>query len=290
MSLVALLLVIAAAVCHATWNFFIKRINGGPELIWLFSLVSLPVYGPIAIWLLVTQRPDMSAIGWSFILGSVFLHLAYLLLLQTGYRKGDLSLVYPVARATGPVLSSAFAVTLLGEVISLQMGIGAAIIICGVFFLTGGVKGRGKRAGTSLAFGLGTGVLIGSYTAWDAYAVSVLALPPLLLEVASNLGRAALLTPIAARRKELVKQHWRNHKRGGGHYRSLKPAGLHSGALRYADCARDLCCPDPRTECSADGSCRKPSARRRTSALAADMGRGDLCRHHHSCQRLGALA
>jgi drug/metabolite transporter (DMT)-like permease len=212
MSLVALLLVIAAAVCHATWNFFIKRINGGPELIWLFSLVSLPVYGPVAIWLLVTQRPDMSAIGWSFILGSVFLHLAYLLLLQTGYRKGDLSLVYPVARATGPVLSSAFAVALLGEVISLQMGIGAATIICGVFFLTGGVKGSGKRAGTSLAFGVGTGVLIGSYTAWDAYAVSVLALPPLLLEVASNLGRAALLTPIAARRKELVKQHWRNHK------------------------------------------------------------------------------
>lgn len=211
MSVLSLLLVIAAAVCHATWNFCIKRINGGPELIWLFSALSVLIYGPIALWILV-DTPALSPLAWAFVIGSAALHLAYLVLLQTGYRKGDLSLVYPVARATGPILSSAFAVLLLGEHITPQMGIGAAIIIFGVFMLTGGIKGGANRTGTSLAFGLGAGMLIGSYTAWDAYTVAALAVPPVLLEIMSNLGRTALLAPVARRRKDLVRQHWQTHK------------------------------------------------------------------------------
>lgn len=211
MSVLSLLLVIAAAVCHATWNFCIKRINGGPELIWLFSALSVLIYGPIALWILM-DTPALSPLAWAFVIGSAALHLAYLVLLQTGYRKGDLSLVYPVARATGPILSSAFAVLLLGEHITPQMGIGAAIIIFGVFMLTGGIKGDAHRTGTSLAFGLGAGLLIGSYTAWDAYTVAALAIPPVLLEIMSNLGRTALLAPVARRRKDLVRQHWQTHK------------------------------------------------------------------------------
>lgn len=211
MSVLSLLLVIAAAVCHATWNFCIKRINGGPELIWLFSALSVLIYGPIALWILM-DTPALSPLAWAFVIGSAALHLAYLVLLQTGYRKGDLSLVYPVARATGPILSSAFAVLLLGEHITPQMGIGAAIIIFGVFMLTGGIKGDAHRTGTSLAFGLGAGLLIGSYTAWDAYTVAALAVPPVLLEIMSNLGRTALLAPVARRRKDLVRQHWQTHK------------------------------------------------------------------------------
>ena len=61
-----------------------------------------------------------------------------------GYRNGDLSLVYPMARATGPLLSTTFAVFFLGETVTAQMGLGAGVIICGVLFLTGGLP-PGRR-------------------------------------------------------------------------------------------------------------------------------------------------
>ena len=214
MSITGFLLVLAAAFCHATWNFFVKRINGGPELIWLFSLLSVVIYLPVAVWILIVEQPEFTPLSGIFILGSAILHLGYFLLLQTGYRKGDLSLVYPIARATGPLLSTAFAVLFLGEIVTWQMGAGALIIVFGVLMLTGGIKPGTQKVSASLLFGLSAGTLIGSYTAWDAYAVSILIVPPLLLDYASSIGRVVILAPIANQNRALICQHWQTHKLG----------------------------------------------------------------------------
>ena len=214
MSLAGFALVLAAAFCHATWNVYVKRINGGAELIWLFSIFTVILYMPLAIWVIVVQRPVFGPWETLFILGSAALHLGYFLFLQTGYRHGDLSLVYPTARATGPLISTSLAVLFLGEIITLQMAIGAGVIIGGVLMLTGGIRPGARRLSASLMFGLGAGALIGGYTAWDAYAVSVLMVPPLLLDYASNVTRVVVLAPIARRRRALMWQHWQNHKGG----------------------------------------------------------------------------
>ncbi|MBB4301187.1 drug/metabolite transporter (DMT)-like permease [Rhodobium orientis] len=206
-------LVLAAALCHATWNFFVKRINGGPELIWLFSVLSVALYLPLAVAIWVRSAAfDLTQL--SFIAGSTGLHLGYFLVLQAGYRTGDLSLVYPTARATGPLLSSGLAVAVLGEAISWQIAAGAVVIVFGVFMLTGGVRRSAGNATVSLAFGIGAGTLIGSYTAWDAYAVSALAVPPLLMDYASSAGRSIVLAPVAFRRRADVLRHWREHRGG----------------------------------------------------------------------------
>ena len=214
MSVTGLALVLAAAFCHATWNFFVKRIGGGAELIWLFSVISVLVYAPMAVWILVVQQPVFGLWQVVFMLGTIVLHLGYFLLLQTGYRKGDLSLVYPTARATGPLLSTTFAVLVLGEVVTLQMAIGAGIIIFAVLMLTGGIRPGARRVSASLAFGLGAGLFIASYTVWDAYAVAVLLVPPLLMDYASNLGRVVVLAPVALRRRAVMAQQWREHRLG----------------------------------------------------------------------------
>ena len=214
MSIAGFLLVLAAAFCHATWNFYVKRINGGAELIWLFSVITILVYLPTALWVLIVQKPVFGTWEIVFLLGSAALHLGYFLFLQTGYRHGDLSLVYPTARATGPVVSTALAILLLGEDVTLQMAIGAAIVITGVLMLTGGIKSGARHVSASLVFGLGAGMLIGSYTAWDAYAVSVLMVPPLLMDYVSNICRVVVLAPIARRRRKLMWQHWRDHRNG----------------------------------------------------------------------------
>ncbi|SHH53344.1 DMT family transporter [Marivita hallyeonensis] len=212
MPLSGFLLVLAAAFCHATWNVCVKRISGGPELIWLFSLISVILYLPVALWIIVTEDPIFGPPQILFTAGSAVLHLGYFLLLQTGYRKGDLSLVYPIARATGPLLSTSFAVMFLGEHVTLQMAVAAAIIIGGVLMLSGGVKPGATKVPASLGFGLGAGALIGSYTAWDAYTVATLLVPPLLLDYASSVGRVVLLSPYAHRHKAKITMHWTHHR------------------------------------------------------------------------------
>ncbi|NNE52558.1 MAG: EamA family transporter, partial [Sulfitobacter sp.] len=208
MPLSGLLLVLAAAVCHATWNVFVKKVGGGPVFLWLFSLIASLIYLPFALFILLAERPAFDPMQILFILGSVLLHLGYFSLLQAGYRRGDLSVVYPTARATGPLLSSAFAVLLLGESLSWQLALGGLIIVFGVMMLGGGFRSSGRQVSVSILFGLGVGTLIGSYTAWDAYAVSVLLLPPLLMDYAITFGRVILLAPVARRNWTEVQRQW----------------------------------------------------------------------------------
>lgn len=212
MSALGLTLVLVAAFCHATWNFFVKRLNGGPELIWLFSVVSSVIYLPLALGAFFWFHPHFGWMEWLFVFGSAGLHLVYFSLLQTGYRHGDLSLVYPTARATGPVLSALFAVLVLGEVLSFQRGLGAAMIVAGIFLLTSRNVRNAARPGTSLGFGLGVGVIIGTYTVWDAFAVATLLVPPLVLDYATTLTRVVVLAPLARSRGDEIRAFWTGHR------------------------------------------------------------------------------
>ncbi|MEM8743273.1 MAG: DMT family transporter [Pseudomonadota bacterium] len=212
MTLFSLALVLTAAVCHATWNTLVKRVNGGPELVWLFSVIAALLYVPVAIWILLVDQPVLGPREIVFCIVSALLHLGYFLLLQQGYRQGDLSLVYPTARATGPLLSTAFAVVILGEHLTLPIFLGGLAIIVGVVFLTGGFKSKSRHVTSSLAFGLAAGTLIGTYTVWDAYTLRALLIPPLLLEYASILLRVIALAPFAALRKDEIRRQWSEHR------------------------------------------------------------------------------
>ncbi len=214
MSILGFALVFAAACCHATWNYFVKRINGGPELVWLFSVLSVVIYLPVVLFILISQKPEFGRLEFIFITGSSVLHLGYFLFLQKGYKNGDLSLVYPTARATGPFLSCAFAVVLLGEHLTPQLLFGGLAIIIGVLFLSGGFGKKEGNISTSILFGLGAGTLIGSYTVWDAYAVSTLLIPPLLLDYVSSISRCLLLAPHAVKHKKLITNYWLNDRVG----------------------------------------------------------------------------
>lgn len=212
MTISAFLLVLAAAFCHATWNFFVKRLNGGAELAWLFAMLSSAIYLPVAIFIFIHDKPTFGLLEFGFVVGSAIIHLGYFLLLQAGYRSGDLSLVYPTARATGPLLSVTLAVLFLGEDISLQVACGAVIIIIGVVSLTGGFSKRPSNFRTSLLFGIGSGTFIGCYTVWDAHAVSTVMISPLILEITGLVCRAVFLTPVGLRRMHTVKVFWKEQK------------------------------------------------------------------------------
>ena len=115
MSPTALALIAAAAIAHASWNFFAKQARGGVPFVWLAGLCAATLYAlPAAIQLTVGDR-RLSWAGVAFMAGSGCLHSAYFTTLQRGYAEGDLSVVYPLARGSGPVLSVAAAILFLGE-------------------------------------------------------------------------------------------------------------------------------------------------------------------------------
>ena len=214
MTLFALGLVLVSAVTHASWNLLAKRASGGPPFNWLFDILTVGVWAPLALAQVLVDPPRLGPIEVGFMLGSGVLHLGYFLLLGQGYRVGDLSLVYPLARGTGPVLSTLVAVALLGEHPSGLALAGAASIAVGVFVLTGDPRRlRGQRAGRSVVFALLTGVLIAAYTLWDKQAVSAVRIAPLLYFWGLTTARAVLLTPIGLARWQAVRQEWTLHRR-----------------------------------------------------------------------------
>lgn len=211
----ALLLVLVAAVAHASWNLLSKKAAQADSLvfIWLVAAVAAVIWSPLFAGFLLIARPALSWGDLAVICGSTALHLGYFVLLQRGYGKGDLSIVYPVARGTGPMLASLVAVLFLGERPTAVGVAGIVLVGVGVFLMSGG-SGRADLKG--LAFGLATGLFIAGYTVWDSRVVGVFAVAPLMLNYLGEVGRALALTPavLARRRRALILPVWREHRAG----------------------------------------------------------------------------
>jgi drug/metabolite transporter (DMT)-like permease len=213
MSALALALVLAAAFAHAAWNYCAKKACGGTPFIWLFALAGTCLYAPLAAWVYIACQPYLGPWQLLFIIGTGILHAVYFILLDKGYRCGDLSIVYPLARGTGPMLTILVAVLLLGERPSLLAICGALAIGAGILVLTGNparLKTTADRR--PFIFALLCGATIAAYTVWDKYAVSVLLIPPLLYDWFANLGRLILLTPAALRDRAAVRDQWRTNR------------------------------------------------------------------------------
>jgi drug/metabolite transporter (DMT)-like permease len=210
MTAFALALVLLSAVAHASWNLIAKRASGGPTFNWLFDSLSVLVCLPLAIVQVIVQPWPLGPLEWTFVVGSGVLHLAYFLLLGQGYRWGDLSLVYPLARGLGPMLATIAAIALLGERPTPLALFGAALIGIGVFVLAGDPRRlHSSGAKRSVVFALLTGVVIAGYTLWDKQAVSAVQMPPVLYFYLFTVVRAMLLTPLAMQRWPSVKEDWR---------------------------------------------------------------------------------
>lgn len=208
----AILLVLGAAVAHAGWNLVAKRVpEGGPSFVWLTAAVGAVVQLPLAVWAVVAAG-GMPAVWWVALAVSGTVHLAYFVLLQRGYAVGDLSVVYPLARGTGPMLSVVAAVWLLHERPGVAALAGAAAVVAGVLVI-GGI-GSGSRHGWAggIGYGLATGAMIAAYTLWDAHAVTALAVPPLVLMAGSAVTETVLLAPYVLARRATVARLWREHR------------------------------------------------------------------------------
>lgn len=232
MSATAITLILIAAVAHASWNLFSKQAaqTGAISFIWLAATAATLLYIPVIAIAWAGGWLHLTALGWVFMAGTGVLESAYFVFLQSGYRLGDLSLVYPVGRGTGALLAAVAGIAFLGErpgpvAIGGIIAIVAGIALIGAPARTPGPEAAGAGAsagaaapavapavGPAIGFAIATGVFIASYTLWDRYAVATLGTSALLQGYATFPFMAVVFALPARRAKDRTALVWHRYR------------------------------------------------------------------------------
>jgi drug/metabolite transporter (DMT)-like permease len=224
----AIALILVAAVAHASWNLFSKQASAAGTVcfVWLFFTVGAILYAPVTAIVLIVAHPRLSGLPTVFLVGTAVIHVGYALLLQNGYRLGDLSVVYPIGRGSGALLAAIAGIVLLGERPGLVGTVGIVLIIAGVILI--GLPGRKAppadsaqpespaprpRIALGVMFALLTGITIATYTLWDKYAVGPLHVPPVVEDWAATVGVAVAVAPFALRDRPKLAMVWHGYRR-----------------------------------------------------------------------------
>ena len=233
MSASSLALVILAGLIHAVWNIIAKKAGGDARFATFTSVLMALIWAPLGIWLGWSVVPTWGTMEWAFVVVSGLLHVLYYIALLRGYRKADLTVVYPLARGSGPLLTALVAILALGEQITALGVTGVFAVVTGVFFIAGGpglfraVHDPMKQAGIRMGmlYGLVTGVFIASYTVVDGYAVKFLLMSPILLDYYGNFVRLAFLLPTVLRDPATAAGHWRKQWKYALAVATISPIG-----------------------------------------------------------------
>ena len=217
MPLSALALVLLAAVLHASWNFAAKRAGGDHRFTLITSLLTTVVWLPAGLWFGWHEVPRWGWVEWGVIGASAGVHLLYFNSLLSGYRVADLTVVYPLARGSAPLLTAVAAVLLLGESLSALGGAGVLAVCGGVFLIAGGPAlwrhahdpVQRQRTHAGVRWGLITGAMIASYSVIDAYAIKVLVIGPVIFDYVCNVLRVPLQLPTLLRDRAGLARAWR---------------------------------------------------------------------------------
>jgi drug/metabolite transporter (DMT)-like permease len=161
MDLLVLALVLLAAMTHAAWNAWLKKTS--PDFVGL---------GAISIGWLISGVVGLVFVGfpepshWPFLLVTTAVHTTYAALLVNAYRHGELSLVFPIARGSGPMLVALAAPYFLKERLAVDDLVAVALIVAGILVI--GLRGASIRDRHAIFLSLATGVAIATYTMIDA--------------------------------------------------------------------------------------------------------------------------
>ena len=221
MPLTAVGLVLLAAVLHASWNIAAKHAGGDQRFTLLTSLMTSVVWLPAGLWFGWDEVPRWGPVEWAAVAASAAVHLLYFNSLLTGYRVADLTVVYPLARGSGPLITAAVAVALLGESLTAFGAAGVVAVCAGVFLIAGGPaliwnvrhgaqdQAARVRVLAGVRWGLITGAMIAGYSVIDGYAIKVLLIGPVIFDYACNLLRLPLQLPTLLRHGRGLSAVWR---------------------------------------------------------------------------------
>jgi uncharacterized membrane protein len=168
-------LVAGAAVLHVTWNVLLKTAGDPLRAAAVGMVTAAAAVCPVALvyWLAI-GRPAVSTETLALSVASGILEALYFAFLASAYRRGDLSLVYPLARGTAPLLAVAIGVVLLNERLGIVGSLGVVALLTGLLTLQRAwqyLSAAGRASGGAAGFALLTGITIASYSAVDRVGV-----------------------------------------------------------------------------------------------------------------------
>jgi drug/metabolite transporter (DMT)-like permease len=187
----ALALALGAAVVHAVWNLLLARApdTEAATAVALGLSVLLFALPALLLW-------DVESGAWPYVAASAAFEVGYVATLAGGLRRGDLSVVYPLARGSAPVLVLAVSAGLLGAATSAWQVAGVGLVAAGVV-LVRGLRRPDEPAAVALA--LACGACIAGYTVVDSYGLDHAAALPYLWIVMA-LTACAYLPAVAVSR------------------------------------------------------------------------------------------
>lgn len=204
MTAVAVALVVIAAVLHACWNLLMKQSTDKLAFIWWAGVAGTVLLFPVAAWL--SPWPQWPPHLWPRILLAALLRALYFLMLTAAYARGDLSLVYPVARGVGPIIVALAAVLLLDERVTYQAMGGIAAVAAGAYVMhlprasvRAVVAPLSALASPAIGYAVMTGLLTAAYSLTDKWNIST-GISPAWYAYLTIPVAALLLTPAVVTR------------------------------------------------------------------------------------------
>lgn len=205
----AIILVLLSALTHSVWNLFMKKSLHKESFLWLIQTISTVIFMPFFLH-------DLLKVNWNFqnvalLLTSFAFQSVYLVLLTKAYKVGEMSQVYPMMRGSAALLIPLLSLVFYKEELTVSAWLGLALIVIGLFALSGILKKRLDKKGViTLLITSGIGLSITGYTLVDKSILSFMT-PLGLLQIYNLAGFIALGIP--ALRGKKIKQEWKINRR-----------------------------------------------------------------------------
>jgi len=216
MSGLALGIVLLAALFHASWNYLAKKSRSKMAFIWWFLLVACIGYLPMFLYFWPQQT--LRAAGWACIVATGILHALYFWFMGGAYERGDLSLVYPLSRGSGPLIVPILAIVFLQEQLSLMGGAGIILVVAGIYFihlnsfnLDAMIEPFRALKGSASIWALFTGSTIAGYSLVDKVGVD-LVYPPVYIYLMFVISLLLLSPYVMTRAREDLKLEWQSNR------------------------------------------------------------------------------
>ena len=167
--LAAVALALVAAAMHGTWNVLVKTSADPLTTFYRATISGAAIFTVPAVVAFVVVRPSFNAAAIGLVGLSAVLEVAYMWLLSSAYARGELSVVYPIARGSAPLLAVVIGIALIGERLSAAQLVGVALLLAGILAVT-----LPQTSGKATVPALLTGVAIASYTSIDRIGVRLM--------------------------------------------------------------------------------------------------------------------
>lgn len=215
MSLIAIALVMTAAVTHASWNALARKTDEPYAFFFALNLLTVVIWLPIAV--AAGWGEPLSFLDVLIMTVSGSLQVIYFVCLAAAYRRGGVTIVYPVARGTGVAIVPVAGFLIFGEHPTPVGWLGIAATFAGIALL--GVSNwtrrpdlDGAQAREAVMFALATGLVISTYSLFDNYGVE--RVNPVVYGYGLIVAAVAIQVPyVLARRREVVRRQFVSNRR-----------------------------------------------------------------------------